>query len=90
MADYNPNIKYKWDKETEFILNGNEFGLILNTFRTVLSTPEAQRILFLNNANDKMEDILQRNVESGNVKPSTEEEEKKPIMKALKKETTKK
>lgn len=67
---YDPNIKYSWSRETQFLLNGNEFGLILNIFKTVLSTPEAQKILLLNKANDEMENILQRNVESGNVKPA--------------------
>jgi len=72
---YDPNVKYGWNKETQFLLNGNEFGLILNTFRTVLSSPEAQKILLLNRANDQMEDILQRNVESGNVKPAEQPEQ---------------
>lgn len=71
MSKYDPNIKYGWDKDTQFLLNGNEFGLILNTFRTVLGTAEAQKILLLNNANSKMEEILQRNVDTGNVKPAT-------------------
>lgn len=67
---YDPNIKYSWDNNTKFELSGKEFGQILNTFRTVLSSPEAQMILMLNNANHTAEDILQRNVESGNVKPA--------------------
>ena len=44
MAKYDPNNKYGWEKSTPFTLNGNEFGLILNTFRSVLQTPEAQKI----------------------------------------------
>jgi hypothetical protein len=67
---YDPNIKYTWDNDTKFELSGREFGFILNTFRTVLSSPEAQKILLLNSANNIAEDILQRNVESGNVKPA--------------------
>lgn len=70
MSKYDPNIKYGWDKDTQFLLNGDEFGLILNTFRTVLATTEAQKILLLNNANNKMEEILERNVHTGNVKPA--------------------
>lgn len=73
MAKYDPSIKYGWEKETPFTLNGNEFGLILNTFRTILSSPEAQKILLLEQANNAMETVLQRNVESGVIKPAIEE-----------------
>ena len=77
---YDPNVKYGWDNETQFLLNGSEFGLILNTFRTVLNTAEAKKILLLNNANNSTEDILQRNVESGTLKPQiTEPEPQKSI-----------
>lgn len=69
MAKYDPNKKYGWEEDTVFELSGNEFGYILNTMRTVLATPEAQRILMLNEANNTVEDILKRNVETGNVKP---------------------
>lgn len=68
---YDPNVKYGWNNDTEFVLKGNEFGLILNTFRTILTSEEAQKILLMNRANDVMESLLQRNVESGNVKPAS-------------------
>jgi hypothetical protein len=74
MEQYDPNTKYGWDKSTPFTLNGNEFGLILNTFRSVLATPEAQKIMLLNNANNAMEDVLKRNVESGAILPAPPED----------------
>jgi len=76
---YNPNIKYGWDKDTKFSLNGNEFGLILNTFRTVLASPEAQKIILMNTANNTMEEMLKRSVESGIVKPAEIPDENPPM-----------
>lgn len=70
MAKYDPNTKYGWEKDTKFELSGNEFGLILNTFRTVLQSPEAQKILIMNEANKAIEEVLSRNVESGVVTPT--------------------
>ena len=92
MSEYNPNAKYAWEPETQFLLSGNEFGLILNTFRSVLSTPEAQKILLLNNANDVIENVLKRNVNSGNVKPEIpqQEEAPAPLKTVAKKERPKK
>lgn len=77
MAKYDPNTKYGWEKDTKFELSGNEFGLILNTFRTILQSPEAQKILIMAEANKAIESVLSRNVESGTVVPSVEET--KPI-----------
>ena len=70
MEKYDPKVKYGWEKETKFELSGNEFGLLLNTLRTVLQTPEAQKILILNEANKTIEEVLSRNVESGVVTPA--------------------
>ena len=67
MAEYDPNAKYGWDKDTKFELSGNEFGLILNTFRTILASDEGQKILAIDKANDAIEEVLGRNVKAGNV-----------------------
>lgn len=74
MAKYDPNVKYGWDKSTPFTLNGNEFGLILNTFRNILASPESQKVLMMNQASNAMESVLARNVESGAIEPAEEEE----------------
>lgn len=83
---YDPAVKYEWTEKTEFSLSGNEFGLILNTFRTILSSPEAQKIIMLNTANDVIESILQKNVENGNVSPVNMPTEKPTLapMRAIK------
>lgn len=67
MAKYDPLKQYKWEKDTEFKMSGAEFGLILNTFRSVLKTPEAQQILLMNEANRMIESVLGKGVEEGTV-----------------------
>jgi hypothetical protein len=82
MSEYDPKKKYSWDNDTEFKMNGNEFGLILNTFRTILHSPEAQRILLINEANNTIENVLGRNVKEGIVKEVIEEpKESSPLKK---------
>lgn len=65
MAKYDPMKQYKWETETEFKMNGNEFGLILNTFRTILNSPEARQVLLIKEANEVAEKVLAKNVEEG-------------------------
>lgn len=64
-ATYDPNKKYTWTNEDSFILSGAEFGLVLNTLRAVLGTPEAARILLANQANEVIEHTLAKAVENG-------------------------
>ena len=70
---YNPEKKYTWTPEDPFILSGGEFGILLNSLRAILSTPDAQRILLADKANDIIENTLARAVESGIVKEAPEE-----------------
>jgi len=70
---YDRNKAYKWTPNDEFLLSGAEFGTILNAFRAVLSTPEAQKIMMVERANEAIEDVLARAVESGQVVESTED-----------------
>lgn len=65
---YDPMKKYKWEPNTTFILKGNEFGIILNSLRTILSTKEAQAILMANKASEAIENVLASAVQSGVVK----------------------
>ncbi len=69
---YDPNKKYTWTQEDQFVLSGGEFGLILNTLRAVLNTQEAARILLANQANQVVEGVLARGVESGVIKEEAE------------------
>jgi hypothetical protein len=62
---YDPNKKYTWTNDDQFVISGSEFGLILNTLRAILSTPEAAKILLANEANNVIEAKLAQAVESG-------------------------
>jgi hypothetical protein len=70
---YDPNKKYTWTPEDSFTLSGGEFGVILNTLRAILSTPEASKILLANQANTIIEATLAKAVEEGVVKEAPEE-----------------
>lgn len=71
---YDPNKKYTWTPDDSFILSGGEFGVVLNTLRAILSTPESARILLANQANTIVEGALSRAVEAGHVKELSEEQ----------------
>ena len=71
---YDPNKKYKWTPEDPFIFSGNEFGVLLNALRAILSTPDAQRVLLADKANEIVENALARAVEAGVVKEAQEDE----------------
>jgi len=73
MATYDPSKRYTWTPNDKFELSGNEFGLILNAFRSVLNTEEAGRILLANEANQVVERILAKAVEADVVKEAPEE-----------------
>lgn len=70
---YNPNKKYTWGPEDHFTLTGIEFGLILNSLRAVLGTPEASRIMLAHQANNIIEQMVERAVEAGVAKEIQEE-----------------
>lgn len=71
---YDPNKKYVWSQDDQFILSGGEFGLVLNALRAILNTPEAARILVANQANNIVEAALAKAVEEGVVKEAPEEQ----------------
>jgi hypothetical protein len=72
---YDPNKKYTWTPEDTFTISGGEFGVILNTLRAILNTPEASKILLANQANNIVEATLAKAVESGVVKEAPEEQQ---------------
>lgn len=76
--EYNPNKNYKWTPEDEFKFNGDEFGRILHSFRSVLNTQEAQNIIMINEANKVMEAKMKEYVEKGVIKEQTEEQQPVP------------
>ena len=65
MATYNPSLRYTWTPEDKFELSGQEFGLILNAFRAILSTEEAAKILLAQKASETIDSIMAKAVESG-------------------------
>lgn len=65
---YDPNKKYTWNTDDIFVINGAEFGVILNSLRAQLATEEAARILLANRANNTVEQVLARSVEAGVIK----------------------
>jgi hypothetical protein len=71
-TSYDPNKKYTWSQDDQFILSGGEFGLVLNALRAILNTPEAAKILIANQANNVIEGALAKAVEAGIVKEAEE------------------
>ena len=64
---YDPNKNYSWKSDETFTITGQEFGLILNTIRALLSTEQAQQILLVARAADVLEKMMAENVEKGKV-----------------------
>ena len=62
---FDPNKKYTWDMNTKFVLDGGDFGMLLNAMRAVINTKEAQTILLAKQAGDVLEDALAAGVEAG-------------------------
>jgi hypothetical protein len=65
---FDPTKQYSWTETDTFVISGGEFGLVLNTLRAIISTPEAQTILLANDANNAITQILGKAVEAGQVK----------------------
>lgn len=83
---YNPSKRYTWKPEDEFVLKGEEFGRILNFLRNTLNTPEAEKILLAQQANNVIENIIAKSVESGIVKEVIDDEPKTEVLKLVKDE----
>ncbi len=59
------NKNYSWKNEDVFTISGAQFGLILNSLREILSTPEARKILLAQQASLAIEAVLLKGVEDG-------------------------
>lgn len=68
LPKYDAAKKYRWEPDTRFLLTGEEFGVILNSLRAILNSPDAQRILLAERANLAVENSIARAVEVGLVK----------------------
>jgi hypothetical protein len=62
---FDPNKKYTWNMDAKFVLEGGDFGMLLNAMRAVINTKEAQTILLAKQAGDVLEETLAAGVESG-------------------------
>lgn len=67
-AQYDPSKYYTWEPGTKFLLSGEEFGVMLNSIRAILNSPEGRIILLADQANKAIENSLARAVEIGIVK----------------------
>ena len=73
MAKYDPNKKWQWSNEDKFEISGHDFGLFLNTLRSILSTEEARKILLAERASESIEKIMAEYVERGVIKEVVEQ-----------------
>jgi hypothetical protein len=69
---YDPAKKYTWTLQDQFTLSGDQFGIMLNAFRAILSTPEANQILMAKAGNDVVETLIAKAVAEGVVKEIVE------------------
>jgi hypothetical protein len=67
VPQYDPRKKYTWSPETQFALSGNEFGILLNSLRQIVSTREAQAILRAAEAAEVIEGLMAQSVANGSV-----------------------
>jgi hypothetical protein len=82
MAQYDPAKRYTWTPEDTFTLTGGQFGLFLNTVRAYLSSEEAARFQLMMQANQAIEELMIKGVESDTIKEV--EEPQVPTMEVVK------
>ncbi len=70
---FDPTKRYTWGPQDQFTMSGEQFGLILNALRGVISTPEASRILLAAEAANTIDSIMAKAVEDGIVVEAPEE-----------------
>jgi hypothetical protein len=66
-SSYDPEKMYTWAMDQTFSLNGQEFGVLLNTIRAKVSTPEAVEYRRLFACNDIIEQMMERGVAQGTI-----------------------
>lgn len=68
---YDPNKTYTWGPDTKFVLNGQDFSLVLHTLRGILSTKEASNVVLAYELNKRVEAMLGDAVAEGKVTEAT-------------------
>ena len=66
------NKNYTWSLTDKFELTGEQFGVLLHSFRAIISTPEAQAILMADKANSIMQELMRESIEKGIIKEEKE------------------
>lgn len=65
---YDPQKNYTWLPDDKIEITGSQFGMILNTFRSILASPLASMMRNLELANTAVEEIMAKQVENGVIK----------------------
>lgn len=63
--EYQPQKQYTWDPEAKFELTGGQFGLWLNTIRSIVASPEAVRVQQAMQCNEVIEGLMAQGVAKG-------------------------
>lgn len=71
---YNPSERYVWKPDEKIELSGEEFAIMLNAMRSVLNLPEAPVILLAHQANQAMDNVMERYVAAGVIKPMQQQQ----------------
>lgn len=69
---YDPKKSYTWSEQDTFELTGAEFGVIINTFRSILHIPDAGKVLMISRANEVFETIIAKAVQNNKVREVSE------------------
>ena len=69
VAEYDRSKRYTWSPADRFVLNGDQFGSIINALRAIMGMLPFDRLM---QANDSIENVMKNAVESGIVKESPE------------------
>lgn len=67
-VDFNPNLKYGWEKDQEFTVTGEEFDIILKSLQLAADTPEFKRNVAIFQGLNVVSTIFKESVEQGLIK----------------------
>ncbi len=75
MSTYDPNKSYSWKPTDKFEISGQDFGMLLQAVKTVLSTEEAAKVALFQQIGRALDASLISAVESGAIKETPLEPE---------------
>lgn len=79
MAELKPNVNYTWNQDATFTLTGKQFELFINGLRASLATPEAQKVLMLNELSNILNEKLSKGIDEGIVQETPPPPSMKPV-----------